>query len=131
MTQIWYPDFDDIMSLFVKLQQKDSELKDANLMNENAIKSILNKVKYGLPFKKTSFMEKTAILWHDITREHHFSNGNKRMGFWAMSTFLEMNGYHLKKIHDDLIVALCVEIAEGKQNIEKITVWLMNNSEKI
>jgi len=130
MSENWYPDFNDIVDVFKKLQNEFKDLRKENLMDERAIKSILNKVKYGLPFKRSDFWEKTAILWHDISYEHHFSNGNKRVGYFAMRLFLKKNGYNLKKISDDEIIDFCLEIAKGNLDYDTIVLWLIKNNNK-
>ncbi|MFX0188729.1 MAG: type II toxin-antitoxin system death-on-curing family toxin [Candidatus Hodarchaeota archaeon] len=131
MKEVWYPDFDDIMEVFRKLLDRFRDLRKENLMDERAIKSILDKVRYGLPFKSSDFWEKVAILWHDISYEHHFSNGNKRVGYFAMRLFLKKNGYKLKKISDEEKIDYCLEIAKGNMNYNAIVLWLKINSEKI
>lgn len=131
MKDIWYPDFDDIMKLFETLQKEDPDLREHHLMNEKAIESILDKVRYGLPVKDSDFCEKVAILWHDISYQHHFSNGNKRVGYFAMRLFLKKNGFKIKKISDQEKIDYCLEIAKGNLKYKAIVLWLKKNSEKI
>ena len=92
----WYPEFDDIMDVFGELQQYDKDLVNENLMNERAIKSILDKVRYGLPFKESDFCEKVAILWNDISFEHHFSGW---LGNHSVQKGIEWSFSQLHKLH--------------------------------
>ncbi len=65
---MWYPDFEDIILIFKILQKEYKNLRNVVLLNEKGVKSILDKVKFGLPFKKIGFWEKVAILWFDLTQ---------------------------------------------------------------
>jgi len=130
---MWYPDFEDIILIFKRLQKEYKNLRNAVLLNEKGVKSILDKVKFGLPFKKIGFWEKVAILWFDLTNEHHFLDGNKRIGFIASQLFLKQNGYHLKsseKTTKEKIIEFCLKIAREEIDQNEISRWIRKNYEK-
>ena len=39
--------------------------------------------------------KKAAALAFSLVMNHGFVDGNKRVGFWAMDTFLRLNGHHV------------------------------------
>lgn len=62
-----------------------------------------------------SLFEKAAALLHSIVSNHPLVDGNKRLGFLAAATFLELNGVRLKDpdLIEDRAYALIVEVASG------------------
>lgn len=82
-----------------------------------------------------SIEEKAANLLYLITKNHSFSDGNKRIAAFLFLYFMERNGilYDLdgeKRIADNALVALTLMIAvsktEDKETITKIIVNLIN-----
>lgn len=82
-----------------------------------------------------SIEEKAANLLYLVTKNHSFSDGNKRIAAFLFLYFLERNGilYHEngeKRIADNALVALTLMIAvsktEEKDTITKIIVNLIN-----
>lgn len=60
-------------------------------------------------------VEKAAALLHSIVSNHPLLDGNKRLGFLAAATFLELNGFPLKDPDtiEDEAYALVIDIASG------------------
>ena len=86
-----------------------------------------------------SIEEKTANLLYLITKNHSFSDGNKRIAAFLFLYFLEKNGIlyfqnGVKRIADNALVALTLMIAvsktEEKNTITKIIVNLINKHNK-
>jgi prophage maintenance system killer protein len=82
-----------------------------------------------------SIEEKAANLLYFITKNHSFSDGNKRIAAFLFLYFLEKNGilfneYGKKRIADNALVALTLMIAVSKpvdkEIIIKVTVNLIN-----
>ena len=84
-----------------------------------------------------SIEEKAANLLYLITKNHSFSDGNKRIAAFLFLNFLERNGILYtqngdKRIADNALVALTLMIAvsktEEKDTITKIVVNLINKT---
>ena len=84
-----------------------------------------------------SIEEKAANLLYFITKNHSFSDGNKRIAAFLFLYFLEKNGillnsYGKKRIADNALVALTLMIAvskpEEKDTMIKVIVNLINKN---
>ncbi len=84
-----------------------------------------------------SVEEKAANLLYFITKNHSFSDGNKRIAAFLFLFFLERNGILFdkvgnKRIADNTLVALTLMIAvskpEEKETMTKVTVNLINKN---
>ena len=84
-----------------------------------------------------SIEEKAANLLYFITKNHSFSDGNKRIAALLFLYFLERNGILLdeignKRIADNTLVALTLMIAvsrpEEKDTMTKVVVNLINKN---
>ena len=82
-----------------------------------------------------SIEEKAANLLYFITKNHSFSDGNKRIAAFIFLYFMERNGIlfdenRKKRIADNTLVALTLMIAvskpEEKETIIKVVVNLIN-----
>ncbi|WP_112133967.1 type II toxin-antitoxin system death-on-curing family toxin [Glycomyces dulcitolivorans] len=62
-----------------------------------------------------SLLEKAAALLHSVVSNHPLVDGNKRLGFLAAATFLELNGVRLKPADqiEDRAYDLIIEVASG------------------
>ena len=119
----WYPKFKDIMKIYKNLQDVYEDMEGHVLRNEMGLKGILDKVEYGLPFRETSFIEKVAYLWRDISTEHLFSEGNKRTGWLATRLILRKNGYSIRETEEttpEMIYDFCIKITMEKVDIDRI-----------
>jgi death-on-curing protein len=80
--------------------------------------------KYPTPFKKA------AMLWYFLTKNHCFVDGNKRVGFYAATVLLKINGYS-DQIDDDESYEKAIEITclhltcdDLDQYINELSTWL-------
>jgi death-on-curing protein len=74
--------------------------------------------------------DKAAALFHSITRNHAFINGNKRTAVLAAGTFLKLNGYRLL-LSDGEMIALATDTAEGDLDVPDIAKRLAENTERL
>lgn len=93
-------------------------LKDENAL-EAALARPLNKAAYG---EGDVFVLAAAYLY-GITRNHPFSDGNKRTGFLAAFTFLFINGYLLEAEQAE-VVAFVLAVAAGEIDEDGATRFL-------
>ncbi|MBT2700882.1 MULTISPECIES: type II toxin-antitoxin system death-on-curing family toxin [unclassified Bacillus (in: firmicutes)] len=74
--------------------------------------------------------QKAAVYMYFITINHCFKDGNKRSGYLAASTFLNLNGYRIIVGNEELFNK-CIEIADKKSRpiLEDVEMWLEKYSE--
>jgi death on curing protein len=68
-------------------------------------------------------IEKAAALAFSLIMNHAFVDGNKRVGFWAMDTFLRLNGCCVEGSAEEG-EAMCLALASGGMTREQLTGWL-------
>lgn len=70
-----------------------------------------------------AIIEKAAALGFSLVMNHAFVDGNKRIGHYAMETFLVLNGYELD-ISVDEQESIILQLASGKLSREAFTDWI-------
>ncbi|MEO0564677.1 MAG: type II toxin-antitoxin system death-on-curing family toxin, partial [Chloroflexota bacterium] len=67
--------------------------------------------------------EKAAVLFHSVTRNHPFRDGNKRTATLALLFMLYVNG---QRVHWDAEEALewVLDVAEGRKDAPELADWL-------
>ncbi|NMG11930.1 type II toxin-antitoxin system death-on-curing family toxin [Brasilonema sp. UFV-L1] len=97
--------------------------------NENLIQTTLarprNLFVYGEP--TPTIFELAAAYCYGFAKNHAFMDGNKRVAFVAMATFLELNGYSFDASEVEVVVMI-ERLASSKETQESITVWIQENS---
>ncbi|NLR82787.1 virulence protein RhuM/Fic/DOC family protein [Chitinophaga eiseniae] len=87
---------------------------------------------FGGQYLYPSVEEKAANLLYFVTKNHSFSDGNKRIAAFLFVWFLEKNSilYHSdgsKKIADNALVALTLMIAESKPDEKEMMIKVVVN----
>lgn len=67
--------------------------------------------------------EKAAVLFHSITRNHPFRDGNKRTGTVAMLFMLSVNGERVQW-DDAEALNVILDVAEGRADYPFLAEWL-------
>lgn len=67
--------------------------------------------------------EKAARLGFSLIANHAFVDGNKRIGVYAMLTFLEVNGISIKANNQE-VIELGLGVASGKLMYEDVLEWI-------
>jgi death-on-curing protein len=83
-----------------------------------------NLLAYGEPTPTT--LDLAAAYGYGFAKNHAFVDGNKRVAFVTMATFLELNGYSLN-IPETEVVLMMERLAIGKETQESIAEWLQEN----
>lgn len=68
--------------------------------------------------------EKAAALCFSLVMNHPFVDGNKRIGHFAMETFLVLNGHEINADVDEQEQIILL-IAAGEMKQSEFTTWLM------
>ena len=87
------------------------------------------------PPQKWHYAEKTdmallaAAYGFGLVRNHPYRDGNKRIGFLAIVTFLGVNGHDLEAT-DAEVVAEMSALAEGRVSEEELAAWIRRHGTK-
>jgi death-on-curing protein len=64
-----------------------------------------------------------------FVKNHPYLDGNKRIGFLAMATFLGLNGFDLEAT-DVEVIAEMLALAEGTVSEEALAAWIRRHSSR-
>ena len=102
----------------------------SGIRDDNVLESALAR-----PRQKWHYSDRTdvpllaAAYACGLVKNHPYRDGNKRIGFLAMVTFLGMNGYDLTAT-DAEVVAEIVALAEGSVSEEALIEWVRRHSSR-
>lgn len=91
---------------------------------EAALARPQNKLAYDPEANLLSF---AAAYGFGLVRNHPFRDGNKRIGFLAMVTFLRLNGVTFAPPPEE-VVSTMVDLAGGKLSEAELEEWICNHS---
>jgi death-on-curing protein len=102
----------------------------AGVRDENALESALAR-----PQQKWHYAESTdipvlaAAYAFGLVRNHPYRDGNKRIGFLAMVTFLGLNGYTFEAADADVVTHF-VALAAGDVSEDQLADWIRDRSRR-
>lgn len=76
-------------------------------------------------------IEQAAALFESLAVNHPFVDGNKRIAFAAMDTFLRINGYKLSTNSKDAYANIMEMFDLKKLNFETIEAWLRKITKQV
>jgi death-on-curing protein len=76
-------------------------------------------------------IEEAAALWESLAMNHGFVDGNKRIAFASLLTFLGANGYRLSADPDDVIAFIYGHLEASTFNKDILNTWLRANTEPL
>jgi death-on-curing protein len=100
------------------------------MRDENVLESALAR-----PQQKWHYADNTDVAMlaaayaFGLVKNHPYRDGNKRIGFLAMVTFLGMNGHELEAT-DAEVVAEILALADGSVSEESLADWIRQRSTK-
>lgn len=94
-------------------------LRDANVL-ESALARPRQKWQYG---EETDIPALAAAYAFALVRNHPYRDGNKRIGFLAMVTFLGVNGYAFEAT-DAEVVTTFLTLAAGEVSEDEVRDWI-------
>lgn len=98
--------------------------------DENVLESALAR-----PQQKRHYSDRTdvpmlaAAYAFGLVKNHPYRDGDKRIGFLAMATFLGVNGYELSAA-DAEVVAEFLGLAEGRVSEQALADWIREHTSK-
>jgi death-on-curing protein len=116
-----YLDLDDLLALAAALLGDPPPVRDVGLLGSAVARP-----------RTTAFGEdaypdlwsKAAALLQSVVKNHALVDGNKRLGWLATATFLELNGVGVTGIPNDDVYELVMAVAAGRHDVDEIAVLL-------
>lgn len=96
--------------------------------DENVLESALDRPQQRRHYGgEIEIPELAAACAYGLVRSHPYRDGNKRIGFLAMMTFLGVNGYAFEA-SDAEVVAMFVAFAAGELSENQLADWVRSHS---
>ena len=100
------------------------------LRDENLLEAALARPRQQWHYKSKPDVPALAAAYaYGIVQNHPFRDGNKRIGFLAMVTFLGLNGHEFSASEAD-VVSEIVALADGKVPEAALVEWVRTHSAK-
>lgn len=97
------------------------------IRDENVLESALARPRQKWHYADTTDVPMLAAAYaFGLVKNHPYRDGNKRIGFLAMATFLALNGHELNAT-DAEVVAEIVALADGGVSEEALAAWIRQN----
>ena len=100
-------------------------VRDDNAL-ESALARPLQKWTYG---EERDIAALAAAYGFGLVKNHPYRDGNKRIGFLALATFLGVNGHELNAT-DEEVVKEIVALASGNVSEEALAAWIRERIRK-
>ncbi|MBS4021848.1 MAG: type II toxin-antitoxin system death-on-curing family toxin [Dethiobacter sp.] len=94
-------------------------IRDINLL-ESALARPINRWVYE---QESDIVILAAAYGYGLAKNHCFIDGNKRVAFMAMYTFLGLNGYEIEATEPE-VVDLMLGVADSRISEEQLIHWL-------
>ena len=100
------------------------------IRDENALESALARAKQKWHYAdRTDIPTLAAAYAFGLVKNHPYRDGNKRIGFLTMATFLGVNGYEFDAT-DAEVVAEIVAVADSSESEAALAEWIRRHSSK-
>ena len=73
-------------------------------------------------------VEEAAALWESLAMNHGFIDGNKRVAFASLISFLGANGYEVTAPQDEVISFIYSHLEAGTFRKDELDAWLRINT---
>ena len=113
----------EMMIINEEIIGRQSQLRDVDLLEAAVLRP--QSSAFGADAYPT-IIDKAAALFHSLSRNHAFVDGNKRTSTIALIMFLRVNGYQVQWAPEQAL-EMILEIATGGHDLDAITAWLEAN----
>jgi death-on-curing protein len=96
------------------------------LRDENALESALSRPINRCRYEEGDLASLAAACAFGLARNHAFIDGNKRIAFVAMTTFLRLNGVPFRPDQAEA-TAIILALAAGEVDESGLTRWIRDN----
>lgn len=124
MTDIRYLNIVELIIINEELIGGRSQLRDVDLLESAVLRPMTSA--FGEDAYPT-IHDKAASLFHSLSRNHAFVDGNKRTSVLATILFLRLNGYTVTWDAEEAL-NFVLKIAQGETDWDVIANWLQANS---
>lgn len=100
---------------------------ELGISDESRLDALIDRAKNSEIFGQDPYetvIHKAAFLMHSLLRYHQFIDGQKRTGISTAFVFLGLNGYTFWSRYPIEEFHYCIDVAEGKYEVEEITEWI-------
>jgi death-on-curing protein len=91
--------------------------------DDNVLESALARARQKWPYGEHEISALAAAYGYGIVTSHPYRDGNKRIGFLAMVTFLGVNGHELHTTDADVVTTI-VRLAAGQITGGDLAQWI-------
>jgi len=98
-------------------------IRDENLL-ESALSRARNKWLYGV---ERDIAVLAAAYGFGIVTNHPYLDGNKRMGFLALVTFLGINGHEFRATDSEVVTEM-LKLAGGQLSETQLVAWIRKHT---
>jgi len=125
MAEIRYLNVVELIIINEELIGGRSQLRDVDLLESAVLRPMTSA--FGEDAYAT-IHDKAAALFHSLSRNHAFVDGNKRTSVLATILFLELNGYTVTW-NPEQALEFVLQVAQGSTDWDVISAWLQANSQ--
>jgi death-on-curing protein len=94
--------------------------------DDNVLESALARARQKWTYGERDVAVLAAAYGYGIVTSHPYRDGNKRIGFLALVTFLGVNGHDFDTTDAD-VVATIVELAAGRLTESELARWIRDH----
>ena len=98
--------------------------------DENALESALARPRHKWHYEHPDIATLAAAYGFGLVMNHPYRDGNKRIGFLALATFLGINGYNLNATDAEVVIEI-VAVADGRVSEDALAMWIRAHSVKL
>jgi death-on-curing protein len=99
--------------------------------DENALESALARARQKWAYGENQDLAVlSAAYGFGFMRNHPYRDGNNRIGFLALATFLGINGYEVNTTDAD-VVGTMLALAAGKLNEAQLAKWIRDHLQRV
>lgn len=100
------------------------------IRDENVLESALARPQQKWHYVHNADVPMLAAAYaFGLVKNHPYRDGNKRIGFLAMATFLGLNGYELDATDGEVVVEI-VALADGSGSEGSLADWIRQHGTK-
>jgi death-on-curing protein len=100
------------------------------IRDENVLESALARPQQKWHYSEDADIATLAAAYgFGLVKNHPYRDGNKRIGFLAMVTFLGMNGHNLRATDAEVVTEI-VALADGRVTEVELAGWIRRHSTK-
>lgn len=112
-----YLDLDDLVELARMLLGDPPPIRDVGLLGSAAARPQTSA--FGAD-AYPDLVTKAAALLQSVVNNHALVDGNKRLGWLACATFLELNGVRASGVENDIVFGLVMWVAATNPDLDEI-----------